>query len=145
MYAICLMLLPRYFYLRNEGSIWWAPIVLEIIVAHCLLAVQMGVEYFTWNEKKQKWLKEFNFRAEFKADKDASENMIRQKLDSMAQLPEVENKEILSGSHPKNLKISANYYSAVFYGLMKENKPKFKLLDENQVDLYKRACFIYGI
>jgi hypothetical protein len=44
----------------------------------------MGVEYFTWNEKKQKWLKEFNFRAEFKADKDASENMIRQKLDSMA-------------------------------------------------------------
>lgn len=28
---------------------------------------------------------------------------------------------------------------------MKSNKPKYKLLEENQVDLYKRACFIYGI
>ena len=68
LYAVCLMLLPRYFYLRNEGSIWWAPIVLEIIVAHCILAVQMGVEYFTWNEKKTKWLKEYRTITEYVND-----------------------------------------------------------------------------
>jgi len=28
---------------------------------------------------------------------------------------------------------------------MKVNKPKYELLDENQIDLFKRACFIYGI
>lgn len=52
---LCLMLIPRYFYLRDAGSVWWAPIVMEIIVAHCIIYFQMGIEYFTWNERKTKW------------------------------------------------------------------------------------------
>jgi hypothetical protein len=36
---VCLMMIPRYFYLRNEGSVWWAPVVLEIIVAHLVMFV----------------------------------------------------------------------------------------------------------
>ena len=59
--VVCLMMIPRYFYLREQGSIWWAPIVLEIIVSHLIIFVQMGVEFYTWNEKKTKWQKELMF------------------------------------------------------------------------------------
>ena len=79
LYVICLMMIPRYITLRDGGSIWWAPVVLEIIVAHFLLAVQMGVEYFTWNEKKNKWLMERRTFEEFQAT-DASERDLRQKF-----------------------------------------------------------------
>ena len=82
MFAITLMMIPRYFYLRNEGSIWWAPVVLEIIVAHLLIAVQMGVEYFTWNEKKTKWLKDYRQFSEFVAT-DASERDLQKKYNTI--------------------------------------------------------------
>lgn len=36
---ITLMLIPRYKWLREEKFIWWAPIVLEIIVAHIMVFV----------------------------------------------------------------------------------------------------------
>jgi len=49
------MMIPRYFYLRSEGSVWWAPIVLEIIVAHIVMFVQMAIEFYTWDEKRTKW------------------------------------------------------------------------------------------
>ena len=148
LYVICLMMIPRYITLRDGGSIWWAPVVLEIIVAHYLLAVQMGVEYFTWNEKKTKWLKERRTFEEFQAT-DASERDLRSKFNTItienendfSIKKEVENYELPQ----KTLKVSANYYSSVFFGLMKVNKPKFKLLEENQADLFYRACFIYAI
>ena len=59
--VVCLMMIPRYFYLREAGSIWWSAIVLEIIVSHFIIFVQMGVEYYTWNNKKTKWQKELMF------------------------------------------------------------------------------------
>lgn len=34
-----LMLIPRYLYLREKGFIWWAPVVLEIIVSHVMIFV----------------------------------------------------------------------------------------------------------
>lgn len=65
--VVCLMMIPRYFYLREQGSIWWAPIVLEIIVSHLIIFVQMGVEFYTWNEKKTKWQKELMFKQQYES------------------------------------------------------------------------------
>jgi hypothetical protein len=63
---VTLMLIPRYFYLREQGATWWAPVVLEIIVSHILIYAQMAIEYFTWNNKKIKWQKELMFHQQFK-------------------------------------------------------------------------------
>jgi len=61
LFLVCLMMIPRYFYLREQGSVWWAPVVLEIIVAHMVMFVQMGIEYYTWEEKRTKWAQELIF------------------------------------------------------------------------------------
>lgn len=45
---VTIMLIPRYVYVREHNFIWWGPIVLEIIVAHVLMFVQMAVEKLTF-------------------------------------------------------------------------------------------------
>jgi len=76
------MMIPRYFYLREEGSIWWAPIVLEIVVSHFIIFVQMAVEYLTWNNKKTKWHKELMFMQQYETT-DYSENQLRDQISMM--------------------------------------------------------------
>lgn len=61
LFLLCLMMIPRYFYLRGNGSVWWAPVVLEIVVAHLVMFVQMAIEYYTWEEKRTKWAQELIF------------------------------------------------------------------------------------
>lgn len=77
-----LMLFPRYTYLYKEGSIWWAPIVLEIIVCHVIMFVQMAIEYKTWDEKLIKWKKELMFQEQYHST-DYSENHLRDKINDL--------------------------------------------------------------
>jgi hypothetical protein len=76
---VCLMMIPRYFYLREQGSKWWAPIVLEIIVSHSIIFVQMGVEFYTWNNKKTNWQKELMFMQQYESS-DYTEGALRDQL-----------------------------------------------------------------
>lgn len=82
------MMFPRYFYLREEGSIWWAPIVLEIIVAHCIIYIQMAVEYYTWDEKRTKWQKELIFKKEYESTDISESKLIFTINSSMAVNPD---------------------------------------------------------
>jgi hypothetical protein len=70
------MMIPRYLSLRNEGNTWWSPVVLEIIVAHVLIFIQMGIEYLSWNNKKIKWQKELMFHQQFSKQSDVSETLL---------------------------------------------------------------------
>ena len=45
---ICGMMAMRFSIVYESGRIWWAPIVLEIVVAHCIIYIQMGIEAYTW-------------------------------------------------------------------------------------------------
>lgn len=51
----------------------------------------------------------------------------------------------LGGGAKKVLKLSASYYTATFYALMKTQKQKFKLKDNEQIDLLYRATFLYAM
>lgn len=77
LFIVCLMMIPRYFYLREQGSIWWAPIVLEIIISHLIIFVQMLIEYLTWNNKKTKWQKELMFKQQYETS-DYTEGQLRE-------------------------------------------------------------------
>lgn len=79
LFLVCLMMIPRYFYLRNEGSVWWAPIVLEIIVAHMVMFVQMAIEFYTWDEKRTKWAQELIFKQQY-SENDKSQRLIRESI-----------------------------------------------------------------
>lgn len=142
---VCLMMLPRFFYLKSEGEkfLWWSPIVLEIIVAHCIIYIQMAIEYFTWNEKKVKWNKEKMFLQQYE-NNDYSENQLLDKInlmeinpDSVAQGPA----EIDNGV--SEIKLNPSYYTATFCGLMKKTKVSLKLREDEQVDFFYRSCFLY--
>lgn len=58
---ITLMLVPRYVWLRSKSFIWWAPVVLEIIVAHCMIFVQLAIESWTLEDLKNQWKKDTMF------------------------------------------------------------------------------------
>ena len=74
--VISLMLIPSIITLLNEGSIWWAPILVEIMVAHVCIFLQLVIEYFSYREKIQKWRKEQMFDSRYKS-KDESETAAR--------------------------------------------------------------------
>jgi len=59
---ITLMLIPRYSWLREEEFTWWSPVVLEIIIAHIMVFVQMLFEWFTLESRKNSWKKDLMFR-----------------------------------------------------------------------------------
>ena len=142
--VVCLMMIPRYFYLREQGSIWWAPIVLEIIVSHLIIFVQMGVEFYTWNEKKTKWQKELMFKQQYEST-DYTERQLRDQLKTIEINPDstVEVKE--DGTKVKVLKLTASYYTAAYMAMMKTSKSKLKMKETDQADLFYRSCFLFTI
>ena len=72
------MLIPRYFWLREKGFLWWSPIVLEIIVAHLMLFVQCIYEYATMSERVNTWKYEIMFKQQYEQKEDASETLLRE-------------------------------------------------------------------
>jgi hypothetical protein len=142
--VVCLMMIPRYFYLREAGSIWWSPIILEIIVSHLIIFVQMLVEYYTWNNKKTKWQKELMFMQQYESS-DYTEGQLRDQLAQMEINPDshVEVKD--DYSKVKVLKLSPSYYTAAFMAAMKSSKQKLKMKEADQADLFYRSCFLYSI
>lgn len=74
---INLMLIPRYFWLREKGFLWWSPIVMEIIVAHLMMFVQMLYEKVTLSERVNTWKYDIMFKQQYTSKDDASETMLR--------------------------------------------------------------------
>jgi hypothetical protein len=125
---VCLMMIPRYFYLRGEGSIWWAPVVLEILVAHVFMFLQMGIDFFSWNNRKIKWQKELMFHQQFSKQPDVSETLLQKHINMLSLNPNTEApQEDEDESKGKTIKIDSNFYSCTYFALMKVNKVQFKL------------------
>ena len=58
---ITCMLIPRYLYLRDKFP-WYSPVMLEIIVAHLMMFVQLGIEALTFKERMNKWKYDIMFQ-----------------------------------------------------------------------------------
>ena len=132
-----IMLILKYRELKTNGSVWWAPIVLNDIVIYFLLFAQMGQEYATWNNRQLKWRQDLVFDQQFRDNSDDSERNIQANIQTIvekieedgldfdkdldqinerltiADLPEV------SIKRSKKMKISANIYSAAYFAMMK--------------------------
>lgn len=75
---ITLMMIPRYKYLRDNNFPWFSPVVLEIIIAHIMVFVQLAVDYFTFKSKVTEWKFDIMFRQQYETNKeDMSETMLR--------------------------------------------------------------------
>ena len=48
-------MVPKYTDAMKEKRQWWAPVVLEIIIAHIVIYIQLVIDAVTWNEKLRKW------------------------------------------------------------------------------------------
>ena len=79
--VISLMLIPSIISLLNEGSIWWAPILVEILVAHVCVFLQLLIENFSYREKILKWKNEQMFDARYKSQLDESETAARRYIE----------------------------------------------------------------
>lgn len=77
--VICLLMAPRFVIVMKDDRIWWGPVVLEIVVAHLIIYIQMLIERLTWEEKRRKWHAELKFVEEYQKG-DQSESAIRLKL-----------------------------------------------------------------
>jgi hypothetical protein len=56
------MLIPRYVWLREQKFVWWAPVVLEQIVAHLMIFVQLLIEAITFKDKVNQWKYDIMFK-----------------------------------------------------------------------------------
>lgn len=49
------------------------------------------------------------------------------------------------GDGKKTMKLSATFFTATYFSLMKTNKAKFKMKESEQVELFWKSCFVYSI
>lgn len=159
---INLMLILKYRELKTHGSSWWAPIVLNDIVLYFLLFAQMGQEYLTWGNRQLKWRQDLLFDQKFRDNTDDSERNIHANIQTIVDKIEEDgldferdasqiNERLTitaqdeSVKRSKNMKISANIYSAAYFAMMKSNKKELKMTDSEQFDVFFKALLIYMV
>ena len=91
---INLMLIPRYSWLRENQFLWWSPVVLEIIIAHVMVFIQMLIEWLTMNKRIENWKKELMFRQQYKGAEDASETFLRNQINNLVINGDAEDKQV---------------------------------------------------
>lgn len=77
---LSLAMIPRLMVAFEQDRKWWAPVMLTMIVSHCVIYIQLGIDAFTWNEKLRKWQTEYQFQKQYATDMETSETAIRNKL-----------------------------------------------------------------
>ena len=143
---VCLMMIPRYFYLRDNNSIWWAPVVLEVVIAHLVIFVQMAIEYSSWNNKKIKWQKELMFHQQFKKQSDVSETLLQKHINMLSLNPDAPVPADEDGEKKsKTIAIAPTYYSCTYFALMKTNKQKYKLKEADQAEMFYHTGILVAI
>ena len=150
--VVALMMIPRFTISMDDQRTWWAPVVLEIIVAHVLIYVQLAIEYFTWDEKRRGWYKDLKFSEEYvKTDNDKSETAILNQLTAaftninVDEAPAVDGEPSISAKGKETVKISASLYASAYFAMMRSTKHKHKLRETDQVDVLYRAVFTWAI
>jgi len=48
-------LIKLYVDLENQDSIWWAPVLLQDIVLHFYIFLQLAIEWANWGQREQQW------------------------------------------------------------------------------------------
>lgn len=160
-------LIKLYIDLQDQDSTWWAPVLLQDIMLHFYIFLQLGVEWFTWGQREADWQKEQMFMEQFIQQPDQDEKQLRSKIqllatpltqsqkdaakkagqDGNAGVPAAavnESKSADEGAKKptKELKLTANMYTVAYSAFMKKNKEKFRLTVNDQMDIYYRAIFM---
>lgn len=161
-FVVNIFLIKAFFDLEEEHSVYWAPALLVDIVLHFILFGQMAFDYFSWNETQKTWEKELMFNDMYNdADNQQDEDKIRLALDqkilteglpmrapksSVNQTsPSTSDNAPNSAKSAKEMKLAANMYTVCYCAFMKKNKEKFKLKQNDQMDIFYRAFFMFVI
>lgn len=129
--------------LTELNSIWWAPVLLQDIILHFYIFMQLGVEYSFWDSKVAKWRREKIFSEKMASDPEQDEAQLKrqieiqnvQQLQQNAPMSPSVNQEEGSGQNSgelgkkqaKELKLTANIYTVSYCAFMKKNKEKYRL------------------
>ena len=148
---LSLLMLPSFTAGMTADRKWWAPVVLEMIVAHCAVYIQLAIDACTWTEKLRKWQIELQFSQQYPADLDVSETALRGRLASFlinqstieATEDMLETQENASIACRETHKLTAGLYQAAFTALMNDTKKEYKLMESQQVDVLWRTIFAW--
>lgn len=99
------------------------------MVAHVCVFLQLVIEYFSYREKIQKWRKEQQFDTRYKTVTDESETAARKFIENNSVNGDKEEDEVKEGN--KKAKLTATYFTATYFGLMKKNKKEYKLKESD--------------
>lgn len=148
-------------------QVWWAPVLLQDIVLHFYLFLQIAFEWAYWDQRKLEWQKDLLFLQKLKEeDYPADERKVRYQVELLAGSMTVNQQQTmaLNGSSVedakpaqadndasvsykplKEMKLSANLYTISYCVFMKDNKKKFGLKSSDQIDVFYRALFMFII
>ena len=147
--------------IETDFTVWWGPVILLDVVTHFFMFAQLGYEWKNWEAKKLAWKKDVMLQelianpdnAELDEDKLmykvdtmilTGDDALKQKLVSVNK--DRSSSDIDNDQKPsKTMKVSANMYTICYFGFMKANKEKFKLKENDQVDIWYRAIFLFVI
>lgn len=77
-------LIKLYIDLEAQDSIWWAPALLQDIVLHFYIFLQLAVEWAYWGQREAEWQKEQMFMEQFAQQPDQDEKHLRNKIQLLA-------------------------------------------------------------
>jgi len=120
----------------------------------------MAKEYFSWSVKLLEWRQDLIFDQRYRNSKDESEKAIFTNINSIIESIEkdngVEDQSLIrkrlpidnqqeENSKQKDMKIGANIYSCAYFSLIKDNKKKYKMTQQDQFDVIYKATMIFAI
>jgi len=73
-------LIALYVELKEEDSVWWAPVLLQDIVLHFYIFIQLALEWAYWGQREAEWQKEQMFMEQFAQQPDQDEKQLRNKI-----------------------------------------------------------------
>lgn len=74
------ILIKLYVDLEAQDSIWWAPVLLQDIVLHFYIFLQLGYDWKSWGQREADWQKEQMFLEQFAQQPDQDEKELRTKI-----------------------------------------------------------------
>lgn len=141
-------------------QIWWAPVLLQDIVLHFYIFLQIAIEWAYWDQKQLEWQKELMFIEQLREkDFDCDEKQVKLNVELLSSPLTVnqqraakenyvapEDEAIDQSYKPlKELKLTANIYTISYCAFLKKNKTKYRLKASDQTDVFYRALFMFMI
>ena len=163
-------LLKMFMNLEEEFTVWWGQILLQDVIIHFYIFLQIMYEWANWDTQLLEWQKEIAFNEQLKQqDYNCDEKQVRLNIELLASPLTVSQQKAAKENYAagatvnasndnnddavmdqsykplKNLKLASNIYTVSYCCFLKSNRTKLRLKTSDQVDVFYRALFMFTI